>query len=700
MLVIFNKNLDIKAATIVFVVLVLSVCGFIIGFGYVDSFLNSQIVTEKKSTIKPVEEKILETTSVIGMQKFSSEEEMKVYLEEKQVANNFSNGLSGGLMRQAVPTMAVDNMMEIGTKAESLDSAGSYTADRMSETNVQVSGIDEADIVKTDGKEIYISSLIQRLYYKTMPMMEGSSGSGVSVDRATTPSFVPPYYEEATTKLVNAFPVDKINIDSELKTNGNLLLSDNILTVLGTDGKITSFDVSDKKEPKEVWNMSLGNKSRLSDARLMNGKLYLLVSEYANYSRPCPIRPLTVGDTQIEIACADIYYPTVNTEIDAAYSFLSVDIKTGEVLNKNSFLGSYNNANFYMSQNAAYATYVYNGDMVKFAADFFLENKDVVPNWLVDKLQKLSEYDLSDSAKMTEMSVLLSRWQNSMDEDSMLTVENELANRGEEYYQKHLRDLNYTGIVKFSLDDLSIKVMGSVSGQPLNQFSFDEYNGYLRVATTVGQQGFWLAGGMLNSRNQTVSDVNILDENLKAVGQVRDLGKAERIYSVRFIADKGYVVTFKQTDPFYVLDLQDERNPVLKGELKIPGYSSYLHPINDNLILGIGKEDNYVKLSLFDVSDASNPKETAKYTLKEYWSEALNNHHAFLIDTKHRVFFIPGSQGGYIVSYENGLSLKKAVSENQIQRAVYLDDYMYLIGDNSIVVLDENTWERAGELKF
>ena len=126
--------------------------------------------------------------------------------------------------------------------------------------------------------------------------------------------------------------------------------------------------------------------------------------------------------------------------------------------------------------------------------------------------------------------------------------------------------------------------------------------------------GFGIIGGLTESAN----DVYVLDKNLKITGQVLDLGLTERIYSVRFIQDKGYVVTFRQIDPFYVLDLSDPENPALKGELKIPGYSSYLHPITKDKILGIGKEGSNVKISLFDVKDPENPSEAAKYTLQEF----------------------------------------------------------------------------------
>jgi len=185
------------------------------------------------------------------------------------------------------------------------------------------------------------------------------------------------------------------------------------------------------------------------------------------------------------------------------------------------------------------------------------------------------------------------------------------------------------------------------------------------------------------------------------VGSVKDLGKTERIYAVRFLGDMAYVVTFRDTDPFYVLDLSNPKEPELKGELKIPGYSSYLHPITDDLILGIGKEGWEVKLSLFDVATPSEPAEVDKYILEESWSDVLETHHAFLIDRKHGIFFLPGREGGYIFSYaDNKLALEKAVRAERARRAIYIDDYLYVVADTKIVVLDETTWEKVNELEF
>jgi len=168
-----------------------------------------------------------------------------------------------------------------------------------------------------------------------------------------------------------------------------------------------------------------------------------------------------------------------------------------------------------------------------------------------------------------------------------------------------------------------------------------------------------------------------------------------------FIEDKGYLVTFKQVDPFYVLDLSNPKKPVMKGELKIPGYSSYLHPLAQNRILGVGQENGKVKVSLFDVSDPSNPKELDKYNLDEYWTDVSSTHHAFLQDKDHNIFFLPGGNNGYIFSYKNDkLSMEKAVSNVQARRALYINNYLYVVGTDKIVVVDENNWNRVGELQL
>jgi uncharacterized secreted protein with C-terminal beta-propeller domain len=350
-----------------------------------------------------------------------------------------------------------------------------------------------------------------------------------------------------------------------------------------------------------------------------------------------------------------------------------------------------------MSSNAIYVAYSYDENVRQFYFNFYTgECQDIFPASVIERISTVDGYDLSDEAKLTELSVVTDKYLSTLGSDDRSKAKSEISDRLGKYFDNHKRELIKTGIVKIGLDGFQISATGTVPGTLLNQFSLDEYNGSLRVATTVsGNFGmFW---GMGTSAN----DIYVLDSNLQIVGSIQGLGLTERIYSARFIGDKGYLVTYRQTDPFYVLDLSDPQNPQLKGELKIAGYSSYLHPISETRMLGIGEENWSVKISLFDVADAANPAEVDKYVLNDSWSEVLNNHHAFLMDTEHEIFFVPGSNGGYIFSYAGDkLELVKAVGDIQARRALYINDYLYIVGDNKVVVLNESDWTTVSELNF
>jgi hypothetical protein len=175
---------------------------------------------------------------------------------------------------------------------------------------------------------------------------------------------------------------------------------------------------------------------------------------------------------------------------------------------------------------------------------------------------------------------------------------------------------------------------GTVRGHVLNQWAMSEHDGVLRVATTEGSPWGWDGSGPASE--SFVTTFAEQDGALAELGQVGGLGKDERIYAVRFMGDVGYVVTFRETDPLYTLDLSDPADPEVLGELKILGYSAYLHPIDDGLILGVGQDADErgrtqgTQLSLFDVSDLANPERIHQVTLEDAQSQVEWNHHAFL----------------------------------------------------------------------
>ncbi|MFH1457418.1 MAG: beta-propeller domain-containing protein [Patescibacteria group bacterium] len=614
---------------------------------------------------------------------FSSSEEFGNYIEDVLAQSSYVNSFGRGMMAESQAVFTSDSSVAV---PETSGIGGGGESKRVSETNVQVAGIDEPDIIKTNGKEIF--AYLQNYYYKSQPRQVIFDDVSIAPDIK---------YSQPGIKTINAFPIDNLKLAGEIDKQGEMMLYKNILIIFGDD-KIYGYDISDASNPDEVWTVDLSDRrTYLLTSRLYEDTIYLVLNTYLTPDTICPMSLFEDARGEVELGCKYIYHPTAPVSVDTTYTVVKLDPITGTVGERVSFIGSSLSSQIYMSENAVYVSYYYQGDIIAYMFNFFKENEGLAPSWLMEKIKKLANYDISDQSKLTELTALFQKWQNGLDKDERLMLENEIQNKMSDYTKRHKRDLEKTGIAKIVLNNMQVDNAGSVPGVLLNQFSMDEYENNLRVATTVSGQTIF--GGWGN--NDSESDVYVLDKDMKQIGSVLGMGLTERIYSVRFIQDKGYVVTFRQTDPFYVLDLSDPKKPEIKGELKIPGYSSYLHPVGGDQILGIGKEDQKVKLSLFDVADSENPFEQDKYILDEYYSEILNNHHAFLMDDKHKIFFIPGSQGGYIFSYaDNKLKLIKAINEVQAKRALFIDDYLYIITDNNLVVLDENNWERVGKLEF
>jgi uncharacterized secreted protein with C-terminal beta-propeller domain len=177
------------------------------------------------------------------------------------------------------------------------------------------------------------------------------------------------------------------------------------------------------------------------------------------------------------------------------------------------------------------------------------------------------------------------------------------------------------------------RASGAVDGYLLNQWSLSEHDGVLRVVSTDGPL-WW--GGELSESDSAVTVLAQRGGRLETIARVDGLGRGERVYAVRFIGDLGYVVTFRQVDPLHVVDLSDPANPVLRGELEIPGYSAYLHPIEEGFLLGIGQDATLdgrllgAQVSVFDVTNPDSPRRVGHLLLGEGWSQVEFDHHAFL----------------------------------------------------------------------
>lgn len=598
---------------------------------------------------------------------FNSPEEFQAYVGDIDSSSgllNFSDSSTSGVMEFDSTTV-----QDAGLGDASPLGFNTKSTSRYSETNVQVKGIDEPDIVKTDGNEIYISSELS----KTEQKLNGETREGISV--------------------VNTSPLDDLDLVSGISGAGDLLLSDDILLNLWGDG-FGALDVKNPANPEPMWDYSLDDDSYIESARLFNDTLYVVIATKINYETPCPVAVLYDGAEATNLECRDIYHPVLKVPVSVTFTALQIYPETGAVKEKVSFVGAPDSSVVYMSEDNLYVTFAHPIDFSVMMYDFFNEAAaGVMSDYYLSKLKKVSEYDLSQETKMLEMEMIFEEWAETISDEEMDRLDDVMEEKMETYFKDHLREFTTTTIVKADVDTFKLRAVGDVPGFPLNQFSLDEYEDHLRITIT--------AGDSMGFAPESMNDLYVLDNKLNIVGSVLDLGKGESIYSTRLIEDRGYMVTFRQTDPFYVFDLSDPKNPQQTGELKIPGFSSYLHPLAKDLILGTGEEDSKVKVSLFDVSDPRAPQEVSKFNLNEYDSDVLDTHHAFLHDPEHGVFFVPGADDGYIFSYkDNTIKLEKRITDIKPQRALYVNDYLYIVGMYKMVVLSENTWEQVATVQL
>jgi hypothetical protein len=261
-----------------------------------------------------------------------------------------------------------------------------------------------------------------------------------------------------------------------------------------------------------------------------------------------------------------------------------------------------------------------------------------------------------------------------------------------------------TTIHRISISDGTIvyKACGEVPGWVMSRFSMDEQGDYFRIATTKG----W----------STSHGVYVLDMDMNMVGSVEDIAPNERMYSARFVENRVYLVTFRRVDPFWVIDLSDPENPEVLGELIIPGWSDYLHPYDENHVIGLGREAQMtggwegVKLTLFNVTDVENPTELTKYVIGDGSSStiAANNPHAFLFDKEKNLLVIPvefnrSINAAYVFesSLEDGFVLRDTIEhpededetdqyryrdyDSDIYRSFYIGDALYTLSYNYLM---------------
>jgi len=546
---------------------------------------------------------------------FTSYQELKDFIAN----NSGSNGYGFGLAKD----VAVGGTQAAASNAISGESARDY-----SQTNIQVEGVDEPDIVKNDGKYIYFVSGNNVIIVDAYPAAQMKNISSISVNGSIYNIFV------------NG---DKLIVFSNSYEQGNYAAKSigvqSIMPVYNSRErvKVGVYDISDREKP--VLEKEVTADGNYLDARMIGNYVYLVSLEYINNEVILPY--YSVNGIEKQVQAAEIYYPDYRGGNYEFASVFAIAIDSDNVNNK-VYLTS-GGGQIYVSQNNIYLTYTkylpqvdYQKRMIQEVMLPLLSGEDYSK---VQEILSSSNFGYEESSKIMD---IVYAYSSSLGKDKD-AFDAKLQKSMQDFDLKISKENEKTIIHKIGIDKLEIsyKGNGEVIGHALNQFSMDEFNGNFRIATTTGDT--W--------NGNSLNHLFVLDKDLKQTGSVEDLAPGEKIYSVRFMGNRAYVVTFKKVDPFYVIDLTDK--PKVLGYLKIPGYSDYLHPYDENHIIGIGKNalgggENFawyqgIKVSLFDVSDFENPIEQAHFDIGDRGtnSEALQDHKAFLFDKEKNILVLP-----------------------------------------------------------
>jgi uncharacterized secreted protein with C-terminal beta-propeller domain len=611
------------------------------------------------------------TSTPIGVED-GAVKKFKSYGEIKEFLNESSNEISNaGLFGESLMRTDTLNMTEgLGTITVSPESApdGKGGAD-YSTTNVQVAGVDEGDIIKTDGKYIYTVSGQEIIITDAYPADDASIVSRIKLD--SNPSGI----------YINS---DKLAVYGQ---NYNVYKNENYDSSLLKKRRNSSytflkvFDISDKENPKEERDIDF--EGNFINSRMVGDYVYFITANYSYYyDDEIPV-PLIMENGEVlndnDIVCENcwnIYYFDIPYRSHNFTSVAAINISDSEEKIKNeTYLLDGNQNNMFVSKDNIYITYnkyVSEEELIwDITKEIILPKLNEKDRGRITEIENAKSYVLSSREKIEKIALILGNFANSLTEEEQRNLEKEMKAKVKQKYEDISKELEKTAIHKIAINngDLQYKTAGEVPGVVLNQFSMDEDKGYFRIATTKNRR--WSSFG---ESSESYNNIYVLDGDMKIVGSVEKLAVGERIYSVRFMQNRAYMVTFKQIDPLFVIDLEDPTNPHVLGELKIPGFSNYLHPYDETTLIGLGKDSGdwnaSLKLSLFDVSDVKNPKEIDNYILGDSRSDsiALYDHKAFLFSKEKNLLVIPvnSEEVGILIDevFEEDVTEEKMIMPN------------------------------------
>lgn len=644
---------------------------------------------------------------------FASEDELKSALIEKAVAQHewmFGQEVNNGFCIdwcgpfhpefRDFEFFAVDDAGPLPS-ADFGDSAGGdggAAVESFSETNVQVAGVDEGDIVETDGEYVYILSnnvvTIVDVRDQEHPRVasrvqldENAYGREMYLDRdrlmvISNSSY---YFEDGP------FPVEPFG-GPAIDLVADIAFFEPTKQVVVA----TVIDIEDREDAKILSETEIDG--TLSNSRAIDGMGYLIVNDNLRYPTP---------------EVHSVKFISEDGSMERTIGFYETEEQYRERIGTS-----------ILDVLPTYTTYDADGQsvgtgLVSTHADTFSTNDpnygSVVSVVMIDMQTDLPSVDAGTTVMMN------AGHQIFMSADNLYLFQSRWD--GEEA----------TSIMKFEIDTTEDRVTptasGVVPGRMLDQFSADEVRGELRIATTTG----W--------GNRSSSGVYVLEETdddaLEVKGSVDGLAKGERIFSARFVGYRAYVVTFRQVDPLFSINLIDPANPIVEGELKIPGFSEYLQPLDEDHLLAIGRDADPetgiaegLQLSLFNVSEITDPQLVDRYTFeggRRTYSPAEHDHHAFSYFPEFNTLAIPVHSGGggawirneigrrewvpaewdnslhvFQVDVEEGFEFAGAVDHpSEVRRSLRVNDALYSVSYDTLKVNDiRDPSNQLGQLHY
>lgn len=524
--------------------------------------------------------------------------------------------------------------------------SGALASADHSTTNNQVAGVNESDIVQTDSNYIYL------LRDGKVIIADASPGSDLHIVKTIAPSDDADDAGYASGLYLDGSRLTVVSQTSNyriLQGGGRLLTIDG--AIIPDTGKpqvvVTVYDVSDAAHPAAVETTTMDG--WLQDSRMIDGRLYAVVQNYLN--APAPETVKNDKDEDVYVSEAEYRAQLESGGIDDLIPHYA---GSGDV----------------------------SGELIA-APDVYV--RDDATNLDVSTVALLNTRD-GASGVIDATSAVGTQGQIYASADSLY-----LAGYGWSSVRPFMQVISTdTQIVKFGLgvDEVTLEASGSVKGNVLNKYSMDQAGQFFRIAATEE--------GIPADQSTSVYVMDQIGDDLTTIGQIDNIAPGERLYSARFMGDRAYLTTFQQVDPLFSLDLSEPTAPRITGQLEIPGFSEYLHPVYDGFLIGLGRvEDSQGgfhqgQLSLFDVRDEAHPIRVGTFDFgDDTWSLASWDPHAFSYFPDQHILAVPNEQKLLVLKVDpaKGFTKLGEVSHTSgVQRSVRIGDELFSIGSEAIRV--------------